>query len=145
MLPSYTGLVHKGLADRSLAYMLEVKPGHNKQLRYSVILDKETKYLSESDKEKFAILKIHAPWLADYVTDVNNKVPLNSVYRIYMKLKKTNDLEKLKALPKEDRDLLVTTNEGRKIILNDEYNYILQDILNGNIHTRDVLGCYNSS
>ena len=102
-------------------------------------LDKETKYLSESDKEKFAILKIHAPWLADYVTDVNNKVPLNSVYRIYMKLKKTNDLEKLKALPKEDRDLLVTTNEGRKIILNDEYNYILQDILNGNIHTRDVL------
>jgi len=102
-------------------------------------LDKETKYLSESDKEKFAILKIHAPWLSDYVTDVNNKVPLNSVYRIYMKLKKTNDLEKLKALPKEDRDPLITTNEGRKIILNDEYNYILQDILNGNIHTRDVL------
>jgi len=102
-------------------------------------LDRETHYLSESDKEKFAILRINAPWLADYVIDANYKVPLNSAFRVYSKLKKTGDLKKLKDLPKEDRDLLIATNEGRKIILNDNYNYILQDILNGKIHTRDVL------
>lgn len=102
-------------------------------------LDKDTHYLSESDKQKFAIIKIYAPWLADYITNVKYKVPLNSIYSIYEKLKKTDILEKIKALPDEVRDFLITTKEGRRIILNDKYSYILHDILNGKVNIKDVI------
>jgi len=92
-------------------------------------LDKENKALSESDKHKMAILRINAPWLLKYVTDQKYKVPLVQAFKIYTRAKDLGILDKLKDLAPALRDPLITTREGRKIILNDEYRDLLEKII----------------
>ena len=92
-------------------------------------LDKENKALSESDKRKMAILRINTPWLLKYVTDQKYKVPLDQAFRIYTRAKDLGILDKLKDLAPALRDPLITTREGRKIILNDEYRDLLEKIV----------------
>jgi len=92
-------------------------------------LDKENRALSKSEKEKFAILRINAPWLVKYVTDQKYKVPLDQAFRIYTRAKDLGILDKLKDLAPTLKDPLITTKEGRKIILNDEYKDLLEKIL----------------
>uniref|UniRef100_UPI0007E529FD ParB domain protein nuclease n=1 Tax=Saccharolobus solfataricus (strain 98/2) TaxID=555311 RepID=UPI0007E529FD len=92
-------------------------------------LDKENKALSESDKRKMAILRINTPWLLKYVTDQKYKVPLDQAFRIYTRVKDLGILDKLKDLAPALRDPLITTREGRKIILNDEYRDLLEKII----------------
>lgn len=92
-------------------------------------LDKENKALTKSTKEKFAILRINAPWLLKYVTDQKYKVPLDQAFRIYTRAKDLGILDKLKDLAPALRDPLITTREGRKIILNDEYRDLLEKII----------------
>jgi len=92
-------------------------------------LDKENKALSESDKRKMAILRINTPWLLKYVTDQKYKVPLVQAFKIYTRAKDLGILDKLKDLAPALRDPLITTREGRKIILNDEYRDLLEKIV----------------
>lgn len=92
-------------------------------------LDKENKALTKSTKEKFAILRINAPWLLKYVTDQKYKVPLVQAFKIYTRAKDLGILDKLKDLAPALRDPLITTREGRKIILNDEYRDLLEKII----------------
>jgi len=92
-------------------------------------LDKENKALSESDKRKMAILRINTPWLLKYVTDQKYKVPLVQAFKIYTRAKDLGILDKLKDLAPALRDPLITTREGRKIILNDEYRDLLEKII----------------
>jgi len=92
-------------------------------------LDKENKALSESDKHKMAILRINTPWLLKYVTDQKYKVPLDQAFRIYTRAKDLGILDKLKDLAPALRDPLISTREGRKIILNDEYRDLLEKII----------------
>jgi len=92
-------------------------------------LDKENKALSESDKRKMAILRINTPWLLKYVTDRKYKVPLVQAFKIYTRAKDLGILDKLKDLAPALRGPLITTREGRKIILNDEYRDLLEKIV----------------
>ena len=92
-------------------------------------LDKENKALTKSTKEKFAILRINAPWLLKYVTDQKYKVPLDQAFRIYTRVKDLGILDKLKDLAPALRDPLITTREGRRIILSDEYRDLLEKII----------------
>ena len=92
-------------------------------------LDKENEALSSSEKHKMAILRINAPWLLKYVINQKYKVPLDQAFRIYTRAKDLGILDKLKDLAQAFRDPLITTKEGRKIILNDEYKDLLEKIL----------------
>ena len=99
-------------------------------------LDEEYHALSDSEKRKMAILRINAPWLLKYVTDQKYKAPLNQVFEIYSRAKELKILDKLKDLPPVIRDPLISTREGRKILLEDEYRDLLEKILN-NEYTAD--------
>ena len=99
-------------------------------------LDEKYHALSDSEKRKMAILRINAPWLLKYVTDQRYRAPLNQVFEIYSRAKELNILDKLKDLPPVIRDPLISTREGRKILLEDKYKDLLEKILN-NEYTAD--------
>ncbi|ADX82319.1 chromosome partitioning protein ParB [Sulfolobus islandicus] len=81
------------------------------------------KEVTDSDIKKYSIIST-IPFLRQLVDD--GKIPLRTAYELYTKAK--DKLQKIANLPKYERDQLLTTREGRKIILerDDLLDLILQ-------------------
>ena len=80
------------------------------------------KDISEKDLDRYSRIS-SLPWLRQLVDD--GKISVVVAYELYMKAK--DKLQKIGELPKYEREQLVTTREGRKIIL--ERDDLLQQIL----------------
>ena len=80
------------------------------------------KEVTDSDIQKYSIIST-IPFLRQLVDD--GKIPLRTAYELYTKAK--DKLQKIANLPPTERNQLLTTKEGRKIIL--ERDDLLQPIL----------------
>ncbi|WP_062088584.1 ParB N-terminal domain-containing protein [Sulfolobus acidocaldarius] len=80
------------------------------------------KEVTDSDIKKYSIIST-IPFLRQLVDD--GKIPLRTAYELYTKAK--DKLQKIANLPPTERNQLLTTKEGRKIIL--ERDDLLQPIL----------------
>lgn len=91
-------------------------------------LDPDIQINKEAIRQYLQVKK-EVPWLRDFIGDPKkDKIVIRTAYDIYLALKKKNLLDLDKRIPKSELKQLLTTKEGRKIILerDDLLDLILQ-------------------
>ncbi|BDC18240.1 ParB N-terminal domain-containing protein [Acidianus sp. HS-5] len=101
---------------------INIKPRELETAMKQIKDEGESKVVTDSDIQKYSIIST-IPYLRQLVDD--GKISLRTAYELYTKAK--DKLQKIANLPSTERNQLLTTKEGRKIIL--ERDDLLQQIL----------------
>ncbi|ACP36078.1 ParB domain protein nuclease [Sulfolobus islandicus L.S.2.15] len=101
---------------------INTKPRELEQKMKQVKEEVGAKEVSDSDIQEYSLIST-IPYLRQLVDE--GKISVRTAYELYKKVK--DKLQKITSLPKYERDQLLTTKEGRKILL--ERDDLLQLIL----------------